>query len=117
MILEPLASSSSVLCDEEREAGVALIDIGGGTTDLAVFHDNIIRHTAVIPFGGNMITRDITEGCAILNKHAEQLKIQFGSALGDQAQDDKVVTIPGINGRDPKESKIRDVWTNLAPAL
>ena len=109
MILEPLASSAAVLSDEEKEAGVALIDIGGGTTDLAVFHDEIIRHTAVIPFGGNVITKDIMEGCSILSKYAEQLKIQFGSALGDMAQEDKVVTVPGINGRDPKEISFKSL--------
>jgi cell division protein FtsA len=98
-----------VLSDEEKEAGVALIDIGGGTTDIAVFYDEIIRHTAVIPFGGNVITKDIMEGCSILSKYAEQLKVQFGSALGDLAQDDKVVTVPGINGRDPKEISFKSL--------
>jgi cell division protein FtsA len=109
LILEPLASSEAVLSEDEKEAGVALIDIGGGTTDIAVFHDDIIRHTAVIPFGGNVITKDIMEGCSILNKYAEQLKIQFGSALGDLAQDDKVVTVPGINGREPKEISFKSL--------
>ena len=81
LILEPLASSEAVLTEDEKEAGVALVDIGGGTTDVAVYYDNIIRHTAVIPFGGNVVTKDIKEGCAILNRQAESLKIQFGSAL------------------------------------
>ena len=75
--LEPLASSQAVLSLEEKEAGVALIDIGGGTTDLAIFKDGIIRHTAVIPFGGNVITDDIKEGCSIIEKQAELLKIKF----------------------------------------
>jgi cell division protein FtsA len=109
MILEPLASSEAVLTEDEKEAGVALIDIGGGTTDLAVYYDNVIYHTAVIPFGGNVITHDIKEGCSILGRQAEQLKIQFGSALGDLAQEDKVVTIPGISGRDPKEISFRSL--------
>lgn len=109
MILEPLASSEAVLTEDEKEAGVALIDIGGGTTDLAVYYDNVIYHTAVIPFGGNVVTRDIKEGCSILGRQAEQLKIQFGSALGDLAQEDKVVTIPGISGRDPKEISFRSL--------
>jgi len=109
LILEPLASSEAVLSEDEKEAGVALIDIGGGTTDIAVFHDDIIRHTAVIPFGGNVISKDIMEGCSILSKYAEQLKIQFGSALGDLAQDDKVVTVPGINGREPKEISFKSL--------
>ena len=109
LILEPLASSSAVLTEDEKEAGVALVDIGGGTTDVAVYYDDIIRHTAVIPFGGNVVTRDIKEGCAILQRQAESLKIQFGSALGDLAQEDKVVTIPGISGRDPKEISFRSL--------
>ena len=109
MILEPLASSDAVLTDDEKEAGVVLVDIGGGTTDVAVYYDNIIRHTAVIPFGGNVVTKDIKEGCAILQRHAEQLKIQYGSALGDIAPDDKVVSIPGISGREPKEISFKSL--------
>ena len=109
LVLEPLASSAAVLTDDEKEAGVALVDIGGGTTDVAVYYDDVIRHTAVIPFGGNVITRDIKEGCAILQRQAESLKVQFGSALGDLAQDDKVVTIPGISGREPKEISFRSL--------
>ena len=109
MILEPLASSDAVLTEDEKEAGVVLIDIGGGTTDVAVYYDNIIRHTAVIPFGGNVVTKDIKEGCAILQRHAEQLKIQYGSALGDLAPEDKVVSIPGISGRQPKEISFKSL--------
>ena len=109
MILEPLASSDAVLTDDEKEAGVVLVDIGGGTTDVAVYYDNIIRHTAVIPFGGNVVTKDIKEGCAILQRHAEQLKLQYGSALGDIAPEDKVVSIPGISGRDPKEISFKSL--------
>jgi cell division protein FtsA len=109
LILEPLASSEAVLTEDEKEAGVALVDIGGGTTDIAVFYDDIIRHTAVIPFGGNVVTSDIKEGCSILNRQAESLKITFGSALGDLAQEDKIVTIPGISGRDPKEISFKSL--------
>jgi cell division protein FtsA len=109
MVLEPLASSIAVLTDDEKEAGVVLADIGGGTTDIAVYYDDVIRHTAVIPFGGNVVTGDIKEGCSILQRQAEQLKIQFGSALGDLAQEDKVVTIPGISGRDPKEISFKSL--------
>ncbi len=109
MILEPLASSSAVLTPDEKEAGVALVDIGGGTTDVAVYYDEAIRHTAVIPFGGNVITLDIKEGCSILNRQAEALKTQFGMALGDIAPEDKVVTIPGISGRDPKEISFKSL--------
>jgi cell division protein FtsA len=109
MILEPLASSAAVLTEDEIEAGVALVDIGGGTTDIAVYYDDIIKHTAVIPFGGNVITKDIMEGCSILNKHAELLKIQYGSALGDLAEEAKVVAVPGISGREPKEVSIKSL--------
>ncbi len=109
LILEPLASASAVLTEDEKEAGVVLVDIGGGTTDIAVFYDEVIRHTAVIPFGGNVVTSDIKEGCSILTRQAEALKIQFGSALGDLAPEDKVVTIPGISGRDPKEISFKSL--------
>ena len=109
MVLEPLASSEAVLTADEKEAGVAIVDIGGGTTDIAVYYDDIIRHTAVIPFGGNVITKDIKEGCAILQRQAELLKIQFGSALGEMAEEDKVVSIAGIAGRDPKEISFKSL--------
>lgn len=109
MILEPLASSAAVLTPDEIEAGVALVDIGGGTTDIAVYYDDMIRHTAVIPFGGNVITKDIMDGCSILGKHAEQLKIQYGSSLGDLAEEAKVVAVPGISGREPKEVSIKSL--------
>lgn len=109
MVLEPLASSAAVLTEDEMEAGVALVDIGGGTTDVAVYHDKVIRHTAVIPFGGNVVTKDIKEGCSILQRQAELLKIQFGSALGDMANEDKIVTIPGISGREPKEISFKSL--------
>ncbi|MGQ1890903.1 cell division protein FtsA [Thermophagus sp. OGC60D27] len=102
LILSSLASSGSVLSEEEKEAGVVMVDIGGGTTDLALFHDGVLRHTAVIPFGGNVITSDIKEGCAVLQKQAEALKMRFGSALGTLAREDAVVSIPGIPGWEPK---------------
>ena len=101
--LEPLASADAVLSQEEKEAGVALIDIGGGTTDLAIFKDGIIRHTAVIPFGGNVVTEDIKEGCSIIEKQAELLKTKFGSAWPGENKDNEIVSIPGLRGRDPKE--------------
>ena len=105
--LEPLASSDAVLTQEEKEAGVALIDIGGGTTDLAIFKDGIIRHTAVIPFGGNIITEDIKEGCSIIEKQAELLKVKFGSAWPGENRDTEIVSIPGLTGRDPKEISLK----------
>lgn len=103
LTLEPIASSAAVLSDEETEAGVALVDIGGGTTDLAIFHEGIIRHTAVIPFGGNVITKDIKEGCTVMQHQAEQLKVKFGAALADEVYDNRIITIPGLKGHEPKE--------------
>lgn len=109
VILEPLASSHSVLTDEEMEAGVVMVDIGGGTTDFALFYDGVIRHTAVIPFGGNVVTNDIKEGCSLLYKQAEMLKVQFGSAMGSMAREDMVVSIPGMAGWEPKEISFRNL--------
>jgi len=107
--LEPLASAEAVLSNEEKEAGVALIDIGGGTTDLAIFKNGIIRHTAVIPFGGNVITEDIKEGCSIIEKQAELLKTRFGSAWPGENKDNEIVSIPGLRGRDPKEITLKNL--------
>ena len=109
LILEPLASSAAVLNDEEMEAGVALVDIGGGTTDIAIFQDNIIRHTAVIPFGGNIISEDIKEGCTIIKHQAELLKVKFGSALATEAKDNEIVSIPGLRGREPREISLKNL--------
>lgn len=107
LTLEPLASSESVLTKEEKEAGVAIIDIGGGTTDIAIFKDNIIRHTCVIPYGGGIITDDIKEGCAIIENHAEKLKVKFGSAVPELEKDSTFVTIPGLHGRPDKEISLK----------
>ena len=107
--LEPLASANAVLSEDEKDAGVALIDIGGGTTDLAIFRDGIIRHTAVIPFGGNVITEDIKEGCSIIEKQAELLKIKFGSAWPGENKDNEIVSIPGLRGREPKEITLKNL--------
>jgi cell division protein FtsA len=109
LILEPLASAESVLSEEEKEAGVVLVDIGGGTTDIAIFHDNIIRHTAVIPFGGDVITEDVKEGCHIIRRHAEELKIKFGSTLASENKEDEIVAIPGLRGRAPKEISLKNL--------
>lgn len=103
MTLEPIASAIAVLSEEEKEAGIALVDIGGGTTDVTIFHEGIIRHTAVIPFGGNVITNDIKEGCTVMQHQAEQLKVKFGSALAEEVYDNRIITIPGLKGRDFKE--------------
>ncbi|MBI1316165.1 cell division protein FtsA [bacterium] len=107
--LEPLASAEAVLSQEEKEAGVVLVDIGGGTTDVAIFKDGIIRHTAVIPFGGNVITDDIKEGCSIIEKQAELLKIKFGSAWPGENKENEIVSIPGLRGREPKEISLKNL--------
>ncbi len=109
MILEPIASSAAVLSEEEKEAGVALVDIGGGTTDIAIFQDSIIRHTYVIPFGGNSITDDIKEGCLIMRDQAEKVKTMFGCAIEDESQENQVITIKGLRGREPKEISLRNL--------
>ncbi|MGH1335244.1 MAG: cell division protein FtsA [Aureispira sp.] len=103
LALEPIASSAAVLSEEELEAGVALVDIGGGTTDLAIFHEGIIRHTAVVPLGGNIITKDIKEGCNVMGNQAEKLKVKFGSAMANAVTENRIITIPGLRGRSHKE--------------
>lgn len=107
LILESIASSYAVLTADEKEAGVALVDIGGGTTDISIFKDGIIRHTAVIPFGGNVITEDIKIVCSIIEKHAEKLKVLFGSAIPEENSENEIVEIPSINGRKPKEISLK----------
>lgn len=109
IILEPMASADAVLSAEEKEAGVVLVDIGGGTTDIAIFHEGIIQHTAIIPFGGNVVTEDIKEGCTIMKRQAEMLKMKFGSALASESQDNEIVCIPGLRGREPKEISVRNL--------
>lgn len=109
LTLEPLASAEAVLTPDEKEAGVAIVDIGGGTTDIAIFKDNIIRHTCVIPYGGAIVTEDIKEGCSILEKHAEQLKVKFGSAVPELENDATFVTIPGLHGRPEREISLKSL--------
>jgi cell division protein FtsA len=102
-MIDPLASSEILLSEDEKEAGVVLLDIGGGTSKMAVYRDGVLCYSSLIPFGGNVITHDIKEGCSILARQAESLKVQFGQAMGDFAPEDRVVTIPGISGWEPKE--------------
>ena len=109
LILEPFASAVATLDEDELREGVALVDIGGGTTDVAIFLGNIIRHTAVIPFGGNVITKDIKSGLEILENQAELLKVKFGSAMCTQEQENVMVAIPGLRGRPPKEIAVRNL--------
>jgi cell division protein FtsA len=109
LVLEPIASSESVLSEEEKEAGVALVDIGGGTTDIAIFQEGIIRHTAVIPLGGEIITNDIKEGCNVIYRDAEAMKVKFGSALANEAKENEIISIPGLRGREPREISVKNL--------
>ena len=109
LVLQPLASAAAVMCDQDLEAGVAIVDIGGGTTDLAVFYEGILKHTAVIPFGGENITNDIKTGLGVLKTQAEQMKIQFGSALSDEAKNNAFITIPGLRGMPAKEISMKNL--------
>ena len=109
LVLQPLASAAAVMCDHDLEAGVAIVDIGGGTTDLAVFYEGILKHTAVIPFGGENITNDIKTGLGVLKTQAELMKVQFGSALAEEAKSNAFITIPGMRGMAPKEISVKNL--------
>jgi cell division protein FtsA len=109
LVLQPLASAAAVMCPEDFESGVAIIDIGGGTTDLAVFHDGMLKHTAVIPIAGVNITNDIRQGLGVLRSQAEQMKVQFGMALADEANTNAYITIPGLKGQAPKEISVKNL--------
>src|ERR1700716_445867 len=109
LVLQPLASAAAVMGQEDLEAGVAIVDIGGGTTDLAVFYEGILKHTAVIPFGGENITNDIKTGLGVLKTQAEQMKVQFGSALAEEARSNAFITIPGLRGMAPKEISVKNL--------
>ena len=109
LVLQPLASSAAVMGQEDLEAGVAIVDIGGGTTDLAVFYEGILKHTVVIPFGGENITNDIKTGLGVLKMQAEQMKVQFGSALSNEAKANAVITIPGLRGMPTKEISVKNL--------
>ncbi len=109
LVLQPLASAASVMNDEDLEAGVAIVDIGGGTTDMAVFYDGILKHTAVIPYAGVNITNDIRNGLGVLKAQAEQMKVQFGMALAQEANASEYITIPGLRGLPPKEISVKNL--------
>lgn len=109
MVLQPLASASAVMGNEDMEAGVAIVDIGGGTTDMAIFYEGILKHTAVIPFGGENITIDIKSGLGVLKTQAEQMKVQFGSALSNEARANAFITIPGLRGMPAKEISVKNL--------
>lgn len=109
LVLQPLASAAAVMCEQDLEAGVVIVDIGGGTTDMAVFYEGILKHTAVIPFGGENITNDIKTGLGVLKTQAEQMKVQFGSALAEEAKSNAYITIPGLRGMTPKEISVKNL--------
>ena len=109
LVLQPLASASAVMSEIDLEAGVAILDIGGGTSDLAVFYEGILKHTAVIPFGGENITNDIRIGLGVLKSQAEAMKVQFGSALADEAKSNAFITIPGLKGMPAKEISVKNL--------
>lgn len=117
MVLEPLASSYAVLDEEEKEVGIALLDIGGGTTDLAIFEDRTIRHTAVIPIAGNQVTNDIKKGLGVLGEQAERLKCEHGFAYVPSVVDDQPITLPGIGGRPPLEIDKRLLAQIIQPRM
>jgi len=103
MVLEQLASSEAVLSADEKDLGVVLLDIGGGTTDIAVFSDGSIKHTAVIPVGGNFITSDIATGLRTPLTEAEKIKIKYGCAFSPMIPKNEVIEVPSVGGREPRE--------------
>lgn len=109
LIVEPIASAKSVLSQEEMEAGVCLVDIGGGTTDICIFEGGFIRHTAIIPMGGNRITADLREAFGILEEQAEVLKVDYGSPIPSEEKKNQVVVIQGLPGRKPKEISLYSI--------
>jgi len=109
LVLQPLASAAAVMSEQDLEAGVAIVDIGGGTTDLAIFYEGVLKYTAVIPFGGENITNDIKLGLGVLKSQAEAMKVQFGSALSDEAKTNTFITIPGLRGMAAKEISVKNL--------
>lgn len=106
-IVNPLAAAESVISDDEKEAGVVVVDLGAGTSSIAIYFDNVMCYSAIIPFGGNLITNDIKEGCSIVLRQAELLKVKYGQAIGEAAESNQVIIIPGLNGWEPKEISVK----------
>ena len=115
VVLEPIASAYAVLDEGDKAAGVALVDIGGGTTDIAIFQDGIIRYTSVLALAGNVITNDIREGCRILKHQAESLKVKFGSCLPNMVSANDIIAIPGIRNQPPREIAVKRLPILLKP--
>ena len=103
IVLEQIASSEAVLSDDEKDLGVALIDIGGGTTDIAIFSEGSIKHTAILPVGGNYVTSDIATGLRTPMAEAEKIKIRYGCAYTPMIPKDEAIEVPSVGGREPRE--------------
>ena len=117
VVLEPLASAAAVLEDDEKEIGVALIDIGGGTTDIAIFHQGSIWHTSVIALGGNHVTNDIAVGLRTPFEEAERIKKRFGAASARLLGSDDVLTVPSVGGRRPREVSRKILCEIIEPRI
>ncbi len=109
LMLSVLASGMAVLTEDEKQAGVALVDIGGGTTDIAIYHRNVLRYISILPWAGNSLTNDIEQGCKVLSNHAEQIKVRFGNANPADSRLNEVVSVPGLVNRNPKDVLLRNV--------
>lgn len=117
LTLEPLASAAAVLDDDEKDLGVVLLDLGGGTTDVAVFHEGAVRHTSIIPFGGANVTSDIAIGLRTPIDKAEAIKIQFGVALAAMVHGDETVSVSGVGGRGDKEISRHVLASMIEPRM
>lgn len=117
LILQPLASSEAVLTEDEKELGVCLVDIGGGTTDIAVFKNGAIRHTAVVPIAGDQVTNDIAVAFRTPTQSAEDIKIKHGCALRQLAEPREVVEVPGVDGREPRQLSVQTLAEVIEPRV
>ncbi len=117
IILEPLASAQAVLTEEEKDLGVALVDIGGGTTDYVIFEEGSLRHTGILPVGGNHITNDVALCLKTSNPSAEEIKIKYGSALSDYIDEDEEIEVPGLGGRNASVEKRKFLAEVIQPRI
>lgn len=117
LILQPLASSLAVLTEDEKELGVCLVDIGGGTTDIAVFKQGAIRHTAVVPIAGDQMTNDVAVAFRTPTQSAEDIKIKHGCALRQLADAREIVEVPGVDGREPRQLSVQTLAEVLEPRV
>lgn len=117
LILQPLASSMAVLTEDEKELGVCLVDIGGGTTDIAVFKQGAIRHTAVVPIAGDQMTNDVAVAFRTPTQSAEDIKVKYGCALRQLADSRETVEVPGVDGREPRQLSVQTLAEVLEPRV